>query len=53
MAANAIAKISQLNKRKIREEQGEDAAPKGKNATIESMRVKDETMMEDHDDSDI
>jgi len=27
--------------------------PKGKNQTIESMRVHDETMMDDHEDEDI
>jgi len=32
---------------------GEEAVPKGKNATIESMRVPDETLMDDIDDEDI
>ena len=53
MAKNAENKLKQLTARKIREEQGEDAVPKGKTMTIEGMRVPDETMMEDHDDSDI
>ena len=38
---------------KAREELGEEAVPKGKGATIESMRVPDETMMNDPDDEDI
>ena len=46
-------KLKSLQTRKAREELGEDAVPKGKNNTIESMRVPDETMMEDPDDEDI
>ena len=42
-----------MKTRKLREELGEDKVPKGKAATIESMRVKDETMMDDVDDEDI
>jgi ribosome production factor 1 len=37
----------------LREELGEEAVPKGKLNTIESMRVPDETMMDDVDDEDI
>ena len=37
----------------MREELGEEAVPKGKLNTIESMRVPDETMMDDVDDEDI
>lgn len=39
--------------KKLREELGEEEVPKGKNDTIESMRVKDETLMGDVDDEDI
>lgn len=53
MQAHLEAKLEKLKKKKTREEHGEDAAPKGKTATIESMRVKDETMMEDQNDEDI
>jgi hypothetical protein len=45
--------IERLKKKKVREEQGEDAMPKGKTNTIESMRVADETLIEDADDADI
>jgi ribosome production factor 1 len=43
--------IERLKKKKIREEQGEAAMPKGKTNTIESMRVADETLIvaEDED----
>ena len=37
----------------MREELGEEAVTKGKLNTIESMRVPDETMMDDVDDEDI
>lgn len=53
MAAAADRKLDRLQKRKTREEHGEDAAPKGKSNTIESMRVPDETMMDDPNDEDI
>ena len=53
MEANAEKKLKSLQTRKLREELGEEAVPKGKNATIESMRVPDETMMDDVDDEDI
>jgi hypothetical protein len=53
MAANAENKLKQLQTKKLREELGEEAVPKGKNATIESMRVPDETMMDDNEDEDI
>ena len=45
--------IERLKKKKIREEQGEDAMPKGKTKTIESMRVADETLIENAEDEDI
>ena len=47
------AKIDKLKKQKIREEHGEEAAPKGITKTIESMRVKDETIITDADDEEI
>jgi hypothetical protein len=37
----------------LREELGEEAVPKGKSNTIESMRVADETLMDDPEDEDI
>ena len=48
-----VAKIEKLKKEKIREEHGEEAAPKGITKTIESMRVKDETIITDADDEEI
>jgi len=45
--------LKSLQTRKLREELGEEAVPKGKNATIESMRVPDEAMVDDLDDEDI
>lgn len=43
-------KIEHLKKEKLREEHGESAAPKGVTNTIESMRVKDETIITEMDD---
>lgn len=43
-------KIESLKTKKIRGEHGEEAAPKGKTETIESMRVKDETIITELDD---
>ena len=37
--------IEKLKKRKVREEQGEEAMPRGVTNTIESMRVADETLI--------
>ena len=52
--ANATEKkLKLLQTRKLREELGEEAVPKGKAATIESMRVPDETLMDAADDEDI
>ena len=45
--------IERLKKKKVREELGEAAMPKGKTNTIESMRVADETLIEDAQDEDI
>lgn len=42
--------IERLKKKKIREEHGEEAAPKGKTNTIESMRVADETLIQGEDE---
>lgn len=48
-----VAKMEKLKKEKMREEHGEEAAPKGVTKTIESMRVKDETIITDADDEEI
>ena len=53
MDANAEKKLEGLKKKKLREELGEEQVPKGKNNTIESMRVPDVTMMDDQEDEDI
>ena len=53
MAANQDAKLKKLQTKKKREELGEEVVPKGKNQTIESMRVHDETMMQDNEDEDV
>lgn len=45
--------IDRLKKKKVREELGEAAMPKGKTNTIESMRVADETLIEDGEDEEI
>jgi len=50
MADARIAKLAHLKQVRIREEHGEAAAPKGKTNTIESMRVKDETIITEIDD---
>lgn len=53
MAANDEKKLTQLKTRKLREELGEEAVPRGKNNTIESMRVPDVTYMDDIEDEDV
>ena len=53
MANRREAKIENLKKKKVREEFGEEAMPKGVTKTIESMRVKDETIITDADDEEI
>ena len=53
MENRRVAKIEKLKKQKIREEHGEEAAPKGVTKTIESMRVKDETIITDANDEEI
>ena len=53
MSQRREAKIEKLKKKKIREEHGEEAAPKGVTRTIESMRVKDETIITDAEDEEI
>ena len=45
--------IDRLKKKKAREEQGEEAVPKGFTRTIENMRVADETLLENLDDEEI
>lgn len=46
-------KIGRLKRQKIREEHGEEACPKEAARTIESMRVKDETVITDPFDEDL
>ena len=53
MASRREAKIDKLKNKKVREEHGEEAMPKGVTRTIESMRVKDETIITDADDEEI
>lgn len=53
LANHTEKKLKLLQTRKLREELGEEAVPKGKAMTIESMRVPDETLMDDVDDEDI
>ena len=53
MENRRVAKIDKLKAQKIRAEHGEEAAPKGVTKTIESMRVKDETIITDADDEEI
>lgn len=53
MAERRVSKVEKLKKKKVREEHGEEAVPKGKINTIESMRVKDETIISDAEDDDI
>jgi ribosome production factor 1 len=48
-----ISKLDRLKRQKIREEHGEEACPKEKQRTIESMRVKDETIITDANDEDL
>jgi len=50
MADDRIKKLAHLKTERVREEHGEAAAPKGKTNTIESMRVKDETIITEIDD---
>ncbi len=50
MADARVAKLEHLKKQKIREELGEAAAPKGITNTIESLRVKDETIITEVDE---
>ena len=53
MEKNAAKKLTVLKRRKLREELGEEAVPKGEAITIEKMRVPDETMIEDANDEDL
>lgn len=53
MARKEQGLIERLKKQKIRAEQGEEAMPKGVTKTIESMRVEDETLIQEGDDEEI
>jgi hypothetical protein len=41
--------VERLKKKKIREEKGDDAVPRGEVKTIESMRRPDETIIQEPD----
>jgi len=45
LAAKEERLIERLKKKKVREEQGDEAMPRGVTKTIESMRVADETLI--------
>jgi ribosome production factor 1 len=45
-------KLEVLKKKRLREEHGEKEVPKGETKTIESMRVKDETIITEADAMD-
>lgn len=47
------SKIEKMKRKKLREELGEAACPKGDIKTIESMRVKDETIIQDAGEEDL
>ena len=53
MEANSKRKLQTLQRKKLREELGEEAVPKGEMITIEKMRVPDETMVTEPDDEDL
>jgi len=48
-----LNKLGRLKRQKLREEHGEEACPKEPMRTIESMRVKDETIITDANDEDL
>ena len=50
MADKRVSQLEKLKREKIREELGEEACPKIVAKTIESMRVKDETIITELDD---
>ena len=50
MSDRRVSKLEHLKLKKIREELCEAAATKGTTNTIESMRVKDETIITEVDD---
>lgn len=52
MADRADKKLDLLKKKRLREELGEKEVPKGEVKTIESMRVKDETIITEADAMD-
>ena len=45
--------MNRLKKKKVRAEEGDEAAPRGETKTIESMRVADETLITNADDEEI
>ena len=53
MSNRREAKVEKLKKKRVREEFGEEVMPKGVTNTIESMRVKDETIITDAEDEEI
>ena len=53
MAAKETKLIERLKKQKIREEQGEEAMPKGVTKTIDNMRVANDTLIQDGNDEEI
>ena len=53
MAQKKDKLLERLKKKKVREEQGDDAMPRGVTKTIESMRVADETLVDNVDDEEI
>lgn len=53
MDERMVKKVEKLKIKKVREEHGEEAAPKGEVKTIESMRVKDETVITDPEDEEV
>lgn len=53
IAAKKDKLLEKTKKKKVREEQGADAIPKGVTNTIESMRVADDTLIDNADDEEI
>ena len=53
MQAREVKKISMLETKKLREELGEEAVPKGKVITIDMQRVKDDTLIQDPNDEEL
>ena len=53
MNAREQRKLKLLQTKKLREELGEEAVPKGKVITIDMQRVKDETLIDDPNDEEL